>query len=122
MTTISELNTVLTDVRQAPIDNLRFSDYGRVILAASPIMKTPATAWYRVVLTLIKEGSKVEFTVHNEIWPSKPLGIGDYDQGDYFPADKFAEAYKRWCDRCLREHPDHVQSMYREIELKKVEQ
>lgn len=88
----------------------------RIFLAASPIVKAPATVTFRVVLYLEINGMGAGFVVHNQQWVdalpeeivspehtgSLRLGIGSMSEGSYFNVDQLEEAMTCFVHRCER--------------------
>ena len=93
-----------------------------VLLAASPIIKTPMTNPYRIVLRLVD----IQFVIHQEIWQdcyTQPDGTlvvgmkhGDYYDGHYYALNEFSQAYFKWCKMCMHDAEQHAVAIYREMD------
>jgi hypothetical protein len=84
---------------------------GVEIIAAGPIVKTPMTMPFRVVLC-IQDGSK--FVVWNEIFRDvEDTSKNFMDQGSYFPLTAFPEAYESFAKR-IAKNVEPSSTLYRD--------
>jgi hypothetical protein len=88
------------------------------LLAAGPLVKTPSTRIYRIVLIDRETG----FTVHQEFLNddnadlSQPITCGStFEVGNYFKPDELHKAYACFGERILAQ-AKYIESMYRLID------